>query len=46
MRGHAGLIQFTTLQTESFDDFWVEPLELIDAGNKIVVPIRFGLEDG
>jgi ketosteroid isomerase-like protein len=42
MRGHDGVLRFVTLQTEGFDDYWVEPQEFIDAGDKVVVPVRFG----
>jgi ketosteroid isomerase-like protein len=42
MRGHSGVLRFLTVQTEGFDDFWIEPQEFIDAGDKVVVPVRFG----
>ena len=42
MHGHEGLLRFVTLQTEAFEDFSVEPLAFIDAGEKVVVPVRFG----
>jgi hypothetical protein len=25
MRGHSGVLRFLTVQTEGFDDFWIEP---------------------
>ena len=42
MHGHEGMVRFVTLQTEAFEAFRVEPQEFIDAGDKVVVPIRFG----
>jgi ketosteroid isomerase-like protein len=42
MHGHEGMVRFATLQTEAFDDFWVEPQAFIDAGDRVVVPVRFG----
>jgi ketosteroid isomerase-like protein len=42
MQGHEGMVRFATLQTEAFDDFWVEPQAFIDAGDRVVVPVRFG----
>ena len=42
MQGHGGLVRFITLQTEAFEDFWVEPQAFIDAGDRVVVPVRFG----
>jgi ketosteroid isomerase-like protein len=42
MRGHEGMARFVALQTEAFEEFWVEPLDFIDAGDRVVVPVRFG----
>ena len=42
MHGHEGLLRFAALQTEVFEEFWVEPQEFIDAGDRVVVPVRFG----
>jgi ketosteroid isomerase-like protein len=42
MHGHEGLLRFAALQTEAFEEFWVEPQEFIDAGDRVVVPVRFG----
>jgi ketosteroid isomerase-like protein len=42
MYGHEGMLRFVTLQTEAFEEFSVEPQEVIDAGDRVVVPIRFG----
>jgi ketosteroid isomerase-like protein len=41
-RGFEGLLRFTEAQMEAFSQMRVEPLELIDAGNRLVVPVRFG----
>jgi uncharacterized protein len=42
MQGHAGIAQFATAQMEAFEQMWVEPLEFIEAGDRVVVPVRFG----
>ena len=42
MRGHQGMLRFITVQTEAFEEFSVEPQEFIEAGDFVVVPIRFG----
>jgi ketosteroid isomerase-like protein len=42
MYGHEGMVRFVTLQTEAFEDFRVEPRAFIDAGDRVVVPLRFG----
>ena len=42
MSGHAGIAQFITNQMEAFDELQVEALEFLDAGESVVVPIRFG----
>ena len=42
MHGHEGLLRFAALQTEAFEEFWVQPQEMIDAGDRVVVPVRFG----
>ena len=42
MHGHEGLLRFAALQTEAFEEFRVEPQEFIDAGDKVIVPVRFG----
>ena len=42
MHGHDGLVRFVTLQTEAFDDYRVEPQAFIDAGDRVVVPVRVG----
>jgi ketosteroid isomerase-like protein len=42
MYGHEGMLRFVTLQTEVFEEFSVEPQEVIDAGDRVVVPIHFG----
>jgi ketosteroid isomerase-like protein len=42
LRGHDGMLSFLRLNTEAFESFRLEPLEFIDAGDKVVVPVRFG----
>jgi ketosteroid isomerase-like protein len=42
MHGHAGIAQFISNQMEAFDELQVETLEFLDAGESVVVPIRFG----
>jgi ketosteroid isomerase-like protein len=42
MYGHDGIARFIRNQMEAFDQLQVEPLEFIDAGERVVVPIRFG----
>jgi ketosteroid isomerase-like protein len=42
MHRHEGLARFISNQMEAFDEMGVEPLEFIDAGDRVVVPIRFG----
>jgi ketosteroid isomerase-like protein len=42
MHGHDGIARFTENQMEAFDELQVEPLEYLDAGDRVVVPIRFG----
>jgi ketosteroid isomerase-like protein len=36
------MLRFLSVQTEAFDDFFVEPRAFIDAGTRVVVPIRLG----
>ena len=40
--GHDGVARFIRNQMEAFDELQVEPLEFVDAGESVVVPIRFG----
>jgi ketosteroid isomerase-like protein len=42
MHGHEGIAQFVTAQMEAFEEMEVEAVEFLDAGDRIVVPIRFG----
>lgn len=42
MHGHDGIARFIENQMEAFDELQVEVLELVDAGDRVVVPIRFG----
>jgi ketosteroid isomerase-like protein len=41
-RGFDGLREFTTNQAEAFEAISVQPSEFIDAGDQVVVPLRFG----
>jgi uncharacterized protein len=41
-RGHEGVLRFTEAQMEAFTQMWVEPQEYIEAGDRLVVPVRFG----
>jgi len=40
--GHDGMLRFTASQMEAFQKMSLEPLEFIDAGDQLVVPVRFG----
>lgn len=42
VHGHDGIEGFIRNQTEAFDPLQVETLEYLDAGDRVVVPIRFG----
>jgi ketosteroid isomerase-like protein len=42
MHGYEGLQQFAATQAEAFDDYSVEPKAFVAAGDKTVVPLRFG----
>ena len=42
MRGHEGIARFISIQMDAFEGLEVEPLEFLDAVDKVVVPIRFG----
>ena len=44
MHGHSGMVQFVTTQMGAFQKMWIEPQEFIDAGDRVVVPVRFGGE--
>ena len=41
-RGWDGMLRFTANQMEAFSEMWIEPLEFIEAGDRLVVPYRFG----
>ena len=41
-RGYEGLIRFTAAQMEAFSQMWIEPVEYIDAGDRVVAPVRLG----
>jgi ketosteroid isomerase-like protein len=38
--GHQGVREVLSIFAENYDDFTVEPLEFIDAGESVVVPVR------
>jgi uncharacterized protein len=42
MYGHEGVLQFTTNQADAFEALSIEPEEFIDAGDRVVVPVRLG----
>ena len=42
MNGREGIARFMSTQMEAFDELRVEPVEFIDAGERVLVPIRFG----
>jgi ketosteroid isomerase-like protein len=42
MHGPDGIVRFIENQMEAFDPLEAEALEFIDAGEKVVVPLRFG----
>jgi ketosteroid isomerase-like protein len=44
VHGWDGILRFTAEQMKAFRDrsVWLEPLEYIDAGERLVVPYRFG----
>jgi ketosteroid isomerase-like protein len=41
-RGYDGLREFMMNQAEAFEEMWVQPAEFINAGDQVVVPLRFG----
>ena len=42
VHGHEGIARFLRIQMEGFDPLQAEPLEFIDAGDKVVVPLVLG----
>ena len=40
VQGHDGLLAFTQRQAEAFDQLSIEPEEIIDAGDQVIVPLR------
>jgi ketosteroid isomerase-like protein len=40
--GREGLLRFTAQQMEAFERMWIAPLDFIEAGDKLLVPIRLG----
>ena len=41
-RGWDGVLRFTANQMEAFSEMWIEPVEFIGVGDRLVVPYRFG----
>ncbi len=42
MRGPEGFLKFMRGQAEAFERMWIEAEEFLDAGDRVVIPIRFG----
>jgi ketosteroid isomerase-like protein len=42
LHGHEGMRGFLSRQSEAFEEMWIEPGEFIDAGERAMVPFRFG----
>ena len=44
VKGWDGVVQFMSGQMQAFEDgsMWMEPLEYIEAGDRLIVPYRFG----
>jgi ketosteroid isomerase-like protein len=40
--GYDGLLKFVGDQMEAFSEMWIDPYELIDAGEKVVAFVRLG----
>ena len=40
--GPKGMLEFIAAQMEGFTQMWIEPQKFIDAGDKLVVLVRFG----
>jgi ketosteroid isomerase-like protein len=40
--GYDGLGEFTRNQAEAFNQMWVEPVEFVEVGDRVVVPVNFG----
>jgi ketosteroid isomerase-like protein len=40
--GHEGLLRFTRDQTDGFEQMWLETDEFIDAGDRLIVEVRWG----
>ena len=41
-RGHEGIREFAVNQADAFEEMWLRPEEYIDAGDRVVVAMRFG----
>jgi ketosteroid isomerase-like protein len=42
VRGRDGALRFLATQMEAFETMWFEPLEFLDTGDRVVVPVRIG----
>jgi ketosteroid isomerase-like protein len=42
VHGHEGALRFLATQMEAFEEMWFKPQEVIDAGDRVVVPVRLG----
>lgn len=42
VRGREELLGFTKRQAEAFERLSIEPVEIIDAGDRVLVPLRLG----
>jgi ketosteroid isomerase-like protein len=42
VHGHDGALRFLATQMEAFEAMWFEPQGFIDAGDRVVVPVRVG----
>ena len=40
--GREGFLRFTAQQMEAFERMWITPLDFIEAGDRLLVPIRLG----
>jgi uncharacterized protein len=44
LHGYDGVREYAVANTEAFESLFVEPGEYIDAGERVLVPVRFGGE--
>jgi ketosteroid isomerase-like protein len=40
--GREGFLRFTAQQMEAFERMWITPLDFIEAGDRLLVPIKLG----